>query len=661
MNLRRYQELALEAFEADRAAGRRHTYVVAPPGSGKTVMGLEMMRRLDAPAVVLCPTAAIQAQWQAPGLTALTYQALCRTEDPDGALRALAEERIGLGAPSRRRDDELARAVAALKLEVARGGDAHALLAPGARTRLEALRAGGVKTVILDECHHVVSMWGYVVKAALAELGDGVHVIGLTATAPDDMTADEAALYEALLGPVDFHTPTPAVVREGFLAPFQELALFTTPLDSEVEWLRARHERFQEMLDGLLTSDGELSFAVWVSERMRYRTLSPPTQAEIPFGELLRKQPALARAGLRYLASAGLPLPPGAPRGEGFREPPTLDDWVVLISDYAVRCLRAHPGEEAEARTDALAVALADLGFALTRTGVRPGRTDIDRVLVNSSAKPILACEALAVEHEQRGDALRAVVLCDSERPPRQPEGSALTLGGGGRGLLATIADDLRLAPLRPRLVTGADPREAVALATEALRTGETQCLIATRGLLGEGWDAPFVNVLVDATSVAASISTRQMRGRTLRLDPADPDKVASNWDLVCVAPELERGVADYERFVRRHAHLHAPCEDGSIESGVSHVHPELSPYAPPPAADFPDPQRPRPRPRRPTPPPPAPAGASASPTAPSSSRPSSWRQGTVPSAPREKRDSPLSSQSSEQFGRRASRGGGCG
>ena len=77
------------------------------------------------------------------------------------------------------------------------------------------------------------------------------------------------------------------------------------------------------------------------------------------------------------------------------------------------------------------------------------------------------------------------------------------------------------------------------------------------------------------------------MRGRSLRLDPADPDKTASNWDIVCVAPELERGVADYRRFVRRHAHLLAPCEDGSIESGVSHVHPELSPYAPPPAEDF--------------------------------------------------------------------------
>jgi len=48
------------------------------------------------------------------------------------------------------------------------------------------------------------------------------------------------------------------------------------------------------------------------------------------------------------------------------------------------------------------------------------------------------------------------------------------------------------------------------------------------------------------------------------------------------VASDLARGTADYARFVRRHTHLHAPCEDGSIETGVSHVHGALSPYAPP-------------------------------------------------------------------------------
>jgi hypothetical protein len=76
------------------------------------------------------------------------------------------------------------------------------------------------------------------------------------------------------------------------------------------------------------------------------------------------------------------------------------------------------------------------------------------------------------------------------------------------------------------------------------------------------------------------------MRGRSLRLDPRDPDKLASNWDVVCVAPDLARGVADYARFVRRHTHLRAPCEDGSIEAGVSHVHALLSPFLPP-AADL--------------------------------------------------------------------------
>ncbi len=636
IRLRRYQRLALDAFEADRSAGRRHTHIVAPPGSGKTVMGLEIARRIGAPAVVLCPTAAIRSQWAAQehgvALTALTYQAICQTDDPGGALRAAAEARwaaeqavagTGAGTASRRRERELARISASIKREVAREGGARDLLAAGARDRIAQLRAGGVGTVILDECHHLVSMWGYLVREALDELGEDVHVVGLTATSPDDMTEEEAALYGELLGEVDFQTPTPAVVRDGYLAPFQELALFTTPLESELEWLRERHVRFQEMLDRVLEpSDDDLAFGLWVAGRLRHRGTG---EAEVSFAELLRGQPALARAGVRYLASAGLPLPPGAPRGEGFREPPTLEDWLVLLSDWALRCLRAHPDPAgaAEHRLDDLATGLADLGFTLTRTGIRAGRTDIDRVLVHSSAKPIAACEALAAECSARDGDLRAVVLCDSERPPKRPEGSPLELGGGGRGLLAAIAGDARLALTRPLLVTGetfacaaddADDLGAelrargappaalrpagglavvegagdwVTHASALLHDGWSQCVVGTRALLGEGWNAPAVNCLVDVTSVAASISTRQMRGRSLRLDPEHPDKIASNWDIVCVAPALERGVADYARFVRRHAHLQAPCEDGSIESGISHVHPELSPFAPPPAEHF--------------------------------------------------------------------------
>src|SRR4051794_5993854 len=77
------------------------------------------------------------------------------------------------------------------------------------------------------------------------------------------------------------------------------------------------------------------------------------------------------------------------------------------------------------------------------------------------------------------------------------------------------------------------------------------------------------------------------MLGRSLRLDPKDPEKVASNWDVVCLAPDLARGTADYERFVRKHLNLFAPAEDGEVEAGPSHVHPELGPFAPPPVERF--------------------------------------------------------------------------
>jgi superfamily II DNA or RNA helicase len=97
---------------------------------------------------------------------------------------------------------------------------------------VDRLRALGVRTVVLDECHHLASLWDYVVRAVLDELDDEVHVIGLTATPPGELGGEEAELYAALLGPVDFTVPTPAVVRDGHLAPYQELAWLTEPLAS---------------------------------------------------------------------------------------------------------------------------------------------------------------------------------------------------------------------------------------------------------------------------------------------------------------------------------------------------------------------------------------------------------------------------------------------
>jgi superfamily II DNA or RNA helicase len=60
---RRYQGMALDAVEQLRAAGEDRAYVVMPPGSGKTVLGLEVARRVGRRTLVLTPNTAVQAQW----------------------------------------------------------------------------------------------------------------------------------------------------------------------------------------------------------------------------------------------------------------------------------------------------------------------------------------------------------------------------------------------------------------------------------------------------------------------------------------------------------------------------------------------------------------------------------------------------------------------
>lgn len=130
---------------------------------------------------------------------------------------------------------------------------------------------------------------------------------------------------------------------------------------------------------------------------------------------LQRRHPRLARAGARF-SSAGLSLPEGAPHGEGYREEPNLDDWLVLLEDYALRCLRPDPSPEAAARYEAIGAALRDLGFNLTRQGIRRGRSDVDRLLTSSAAKSIALIEVINCEYEARSEHLRALVLADTER-----------------------------------------------------------------------------------------------------------------------------------------------------------------------------------------------------------------------------------------------------
>ena len=261
--LRRHQREALDALGVARAAGRQRAWVVLPPGAGKTLVGLETIRREGRRAVVLCPNTAIQGQWVrgwrdfgnpsganpiavgsdrdlATPVTALTYQSLAVFDDePDDA-------EGGAEAPVPRRARPPPRQ---------RQG-------PGGT-----LQEAGPITLVLDECHHLLEVWGRLLGELLDLLPDAT-VLGLTATPATTLTPDQAVLVDQLFGDVVYSASIPAVVREGHLAPFADLIWLTTPSTTEAQWLAEQNQRFAELTTQLLDpSFGSVPFLTWVDRR----------------------------------------------------------------------------------------------------------------------------------------------------------------------------------------------------------------------------------------------------------------------------------------------------------------------------------------------------------------------------------------------------------
>ncbi|MBM7785069.1 DEAD/DEAH box helicase family protein [Tenggerimyces flavus] len=606
--LRVHQARALSEIDRLMVDGdRRRAWVVLPPGTGKTLVGLETIRRLGAQAVVFGPNTAIQSQWvrQWSAFTPATVPAgISRTLD--APVTALMYQALATFDADEEVDEEGHS-----------GSPLMGRLHPNGRALVEVLRATSPLTIVLDECHHLLEVWGRLV-AELLELVPHAHVLGLTATPPRSLTRDQALLVDELFGSAVYGTSIPSVVREGHLAPFAELAWLTTPTPTEADWLTAQAERFAELVTDLLDpSFGSTSFLSWLDVRFVHR--SPP----IPWHRLERDEPLLTAAALRLHYAGLLALPPDARLREEHRHPPTADDWVCLLDDWVRRCVGSD-----DAVLDELRRALPSVGYSLTRRGVRSGRSPVDRVLARSASKSAACVEITAAEARSLGDRLRMLILCDHERAaatlPATLRGVLAAEAGSARLVLAGLLADPRTRSLAPMLVTGrtvaagaetatafaryadvelevgtpdADgiveltgrwtSRTWVPLVTAFFEAGFCRVLVGTRGLLGEGWDARGVSGLVDLTTATTPTAVVQTRGRALRTDPGWLDKVAITWTVVCVTEDHPKGAADWDRFVRKHNGYFGIDETGEIVDGVAHVDDAFSPFAPPKVASF--------------------------------------------------------------------------
>ncbi|GAA4694721.1 DEAD/DEAH box helicase family protein [Nocardioides conyzicola] len=612
--LRVHQRGALDALEAAYAAGRTRAWIVLPPGGGKTRVGLETAARHLADgtvtrAVVLSPNTAIQGQW----VDAATAFGLTASDDrgSDAELVSLTYQAVAVFDA----DDEVADDPDAGTSQLAR-------LHPNGRDLVERLRKTPGLLLVLDECHHLLEVWGELLAEVLAEL-PSAHVLGLTATPPATLDADQARLVDELFGGIVFQAGVPALVREGDLAPYLEVAHLVTPTVHEQEWLAEEATRFGELTTRLMDPTfGSRPFLQWLDER--YVTAVP--RAEVA--------PEQLDAALRLHFVGMLALPPGAVLSERHRRPPTPQDWVLLIDDWLRRCVVASEDPRDHDVLRVVRRALPAVGYVWTRRGIRAGRSTVDRVLARTMAKTTATVDLVAGEWDSLGDHTRVLVLCDHERAsaivPRELDGVLDQQEGSARSVIAALVGDPATAGLAPLLVTGStvaaaestlrdlveqvrltDARLADALVVEPgdaavaqltgpwtsrrwvphvtrlFESGGTRVLVGTRGLLGEGWDAPRISTLVDLTTATTSTAVVQTRGRALRIDATWPDKVAMTWSVVCLTEAHPRGGQDWDRLVRKHVGFQGVDAEGDVVDGVGHLDASFSPYLPPAIADI--------------------------------------------------------------------------
>jgi len=676
--LRPSQVAASQVIQQQIEQGHRKLHIVAPPGSGKTVLGLYVWSNLvRRPALVLSPNSAIQAQWAArtalfdldgredeistdptePGLlTSLTYQSVTLpsrgSSDLDAAALLLwCEKLIASGEAHdhatgtawqddlrERNPDYYAGRASYYRKQardaIAEQGDPLWTLHKSARAHISRLSKHGVGLVILDECHHLLHHWGKIL-AEVDRMFEQPFILGLTATPPEVAEGDPGSSehYLELLGEVDYEVPVPALVRDHNLAPYQDLVQFVRPEDDELQYIARVDERFDEIVNILQEQrdDGGGNHRIPSLNEWLLEALSDPTTVGIQLkrwpvergGDARDEFLNAARVHLQHLS---VELPENVePAGKNLLEMEwtPLNLFTPLIDRYVRYGLRLSQSPEDHALGEEAIARFRLLGRQIAETGVRASASPVGRILAYSNAKLRAVIEILRSEMQDLGRNLRAVVVTDYEKTSSMAvvEGVQDEHAGGAIAAFRAIVSDESTDHLNPILMTGSTvlvdddlvetfltecnswigernltitltdvnegayhdirgsgkdwvPRNYIEMITEMFQRGITQCIVGTRGLLGEGWDASRINCLIDLTTVATDMSINQLRGRSIRLDKEWPEKVANNWDVICLAEEFKKGFDDYDRFKRKHRHLYGVCDDGAIEKGVGHVHP---------------------------------------------------------------------------------------
>lgn len=561
---RQYQQRVLDKSESFMDDGKIH--LVAAPGSGKTTLGIEFIRRFGNPTLILVPTVTIRQQWvdrikqaflsDANQAEQLISQDLKRpkmiTVATYQALHSAMNQVVGDGLIEDTDDTAQQEHFNFQDFDI--------------RKTFGDLDLG---TLCLDECHHLRNEWWKSLEIFRKSFPK-IKMISLTATPPYEGDPILWERYISMCGEIDEEITVPELVKEGTLCPHQDYVYFAFPTKEE----RTQLDQFEKQKLNFLTKlSTDINFSNTILS-------SPVLEGQISDDDLLAN-PKYLSAILIFLRSKNLPFPQRFQDLLAAKNLPTFTlEWFETLLNGIIFQVPTWFGFTEESfnqlKSDLKANGLIE------RNQVKLIRNKKQDVLLNQSLGKLNAVrDIFRAEYQALGDNLRQLVLTDFIRkdfqihlgdnnaeftqlgvlsyfesirreiikqswtvPVAVLTGSLVIIPTSTKEHLERLIPNSRLSydvigQLSQedylKVSISGSYHDLVTALTQLFQDGYIKVIIGTKSLLGEGWDAPCVNSLILASFVGSFMLSNQMRGRAIRVWPDNPNKTSNIWHLVSI------------------------------------------------------------------------------------------------------------------------------
>lgn len=583
---RPYQKRILE--KVPLLLSQKKLHLVAAPGSGKTTLGIELILQVNEPCIILTPSITIREQW---------IQRFIQDFVHDESYESYISRDLKIPAPIICITYQ--SLYSAYQKKVDQEDEIH--VEDYSLFNLdEKIKEYQIKTICLDECHHLKNEWWRVLESVIKKIDDP-FIISLTATPPYDATPTEWKRYIHLCGPIDEEIFIPELVKDHNLCFHQDYIYCNLPTLDEQEQIQKFYQNAAKTFEKYQHHATLIELLLKLNIHQKYANFRKKYYQNASFYRCVILFLYHNHQKINFFIRFSCDIEPFQMQhleillqtilfDETF--PFKEDDFLIRLKKelIALRLIHHHQ-------------------VHLTQDDRH------EKLLIESKNKLHSIVEITQFEYTHLKQDLRMLILADYIKKETKSSINNLKKEMTSIGILPIFEtlrrqeiNDLNLCllsgsliliplscvePLKEECVSNElftykkvnqtsycelyvlpiHKKIIIQALTRLFEKGYFQVVIGTKALLGEGWDAPCVNTLLLASFQGSYVSSNQTRGRAIRINEHYPQKISNIWHLLTINPYNLENNPDLDLLKKRFESFIGIGKDQClIENGIARI-----------------------------------------------------------------------------------------